>query len=335
MIEMFSDEKLCIDIRGRVMKYTQARYDRRKNSIEIKRYGSILFPKEYVDGGTVSESEDTIKIIANFIKKEKITTKNVYINISDQSIVLRLVKVPQMSKRDLKDYLDMEISQYLPVDIKANIYDYKVLNTFEAEDKKMMDLLLTSVSRELILNYMQLFKKAGLNPLVVDVYPNSIARVFSGHEDGDIAVVDLNGNSIDFVILKEGKLFMYSNGLIENEFVFSSGMSGRVDVLLGEDETFAGAVNEVTNYVRTYMNFFSSRHFGKNIDKLYVLGELAMIKDIGEYFRSNLHVKVGVGLPSAFKVETGKNMFDYNRKSNIDKSMSVYSCNLGLVLRGV
>lgn len=344
MLSLFTSEKLCIDIRGTTVKYMQARYNSKKKNINIKRYGSIYFAHWHSDKGILCSNEETVKIIRNFVRKERITAKNVYINISDPSIVLRIVKVPMMSDRDLRDYLDMEIYQYLHIDFDINIYDFKVLSIVEEDGKKMMNLLLTSVSKELIFNYMQLFRKAGMNPLVIDVYPNSIARVFASQDDRDIAILDVNENSIDFVILHNGELFMYSNILMESslspllaESSPSSKDWGKLDIesLLENDLIFASALNDVINNTRTYMNFFSSRHFGKSLDTVYLLGNLALVRNIDTYLNNILQVDIKPGLTQVFSIENRKGIYEYNRGINIDRRIAVYTCNLGLALRGV
>lgn len=316
------------------MRYAQIRYNNNRRIIEIRKYGSIQFSPGHTEGGILCENEETVKVITNFIKREGITARNVYINISDPSIVVRIVKVPRMEYKDLKDYLDMEISQYLPVDFETNTYDYKVLNTIEEEGKLMMNLLLTSVSRELVQSYVRLFKAAGLNPRVIDVYPNSVARVFGVQDGKDTTIVDINGNSADFVILENGKLFMYSTVFIENSLSCSNPEETRVDMLLEEDKTFAAGMGEILNYIRTYMNFFSSRHFGKNVDTIYILGEPALIKNIDLYFSEMLQVEVKLGLPGIFSIDPKKDVSEYRRNLNIDKIMAMYSCNIGLALRG-
>ena len=336
MLELLTNDKLCVDIRGKTMKYAQGHYNGNKKRIEIKKYGSIQFSQEHTDNGLLCECEDTVRVISNFIRKERISAKTVYLNISDPSIVLRIVKVPFMSGRDLKDYLNLEISQYLPVDFNTNVFDYKVLETVEEDGKNMLNLLLTSVPRDIILNCTKLFKKAGLDLQAIDVYPNSISRVFCEQKNMDIAIVDINENAIDFVILKKGKLFMYSNILIENGFSLSVREEENIDLLVEEDGMFAAALNEVVNYTRTYMNFFSSKHFGKGVDIVYLLGEVALIKGIGTYFSNMLQIEVGLGLPSqVFGIHPKKESFGSIRNLNIDKKIAMYSCNLGLIMRGV
>lgn len=332
---LVSNEKLCVDIRGKVMRFMQAHNNRQMKTIEIKKYGTIVFPDQCLDGTILCENQDTVTAIRNLVKREKITAKNVYINISDPSIVLRIVKVPQMSERDLKDYFDMEISQYLHVNFKTSTYDFKILNHLEEDEKKLMNVMLISVSQELICNYVNMFKMAGLNPKVVDVYPNTIARLFETQAQEDIAILDVNDSNVDFIILEKGKLFMHSSVTLEESLSdFESPLSS-TDLHIGVCDSSSGVIDEISNYAMTYLNFFSSRHFGKSVDTIYVLGQLALVENIEDYFNIMFQIKVIAGLPQLFNIVPGREIHKLKLKQEICKKMSLYSSNLGLALRRV
>ncbi|MDO8610129.1 MAG: pilus assembly protein PilM, partial [bacterium] len=259
---MLTNEKLFVDLRGNCFKFVEAHIDGVKNKIEISKFGCIRFSDEYLSDGIIKNNESTRKIITNFIKKEKIKAKKVYINISHPSIILRIVKVPAMSENDLTDYLKLEISQYLPIDIETNVYDFKTLETVEEEDKKMISIILAALPKDIIQNYTALFKNTKLYPVSVDVYPSSVSKLFGTFEDYNLAIFEVNNNEIDFLIIKNGKLFMYTNVSLENTLNLTVRINEGIDLLMQEDAVFATAMNEITTYLRTYLNFFSSKHFG-------------------------------------------------------------------------
>lgn len=330
-----SGNRLCIDIRGRVMKFMQARYNKQNGCIDIKSYGSIEFSQEHIKYGQLCENEETVKTITNFVKKEGMRGKRVYLNISDPSVVLRIVKMPFMSAKSLKNHLNIEIAQYLPIDTATNVYDYKIIDIFEEDGKKMMNILLTSASKEVISNYISLFEKSGLKLEVIDVYPNSISRIFGAEKDRDIAIVEINDNIIDFVIITKGKLFMYSTSNISSDMLCRDKLGKNINLILEEDGAFAGALDEVANFVKTYMTFFSSRNFGKSIDVVYILGELSLINGIDTFFNEQLQAGIRLGLPEVYKVKAPVNTTDFKMNLVVNERITMYSCNMGLVLRGV
>lgn len=332
---MFRKEKLYVDLRGNCFKFIEAHIDEVKKNIVISKFGSIHFPEEYLCDGIIKNSDSAVKILNNFVKKEKIKAKNVLLNISHPSIVLRIVKVPKMSENDLKDYLKLEISQYLPIEIDTNVYDFKIIEAMEEEGTKLLSIMLAAVPKDIILNYTKLFKKTGFSPVAVDVYPNSVSRLFSFNEERNIAVFEVNNSEIDFMIIEKGKLFMYTNVSLENVLSLTAQSNDRVEMILQEDKGFAKILSEITNYLRTYLNFFSSKHFGKNIDCIYILGELAMLKNIEDYFKNILSIDVMVGIPEQYSLKYEKNI-NFNKDFlTINERMSFYASNVGLILRSV
>lgn len=329
-------EKLFFDIRGGTIKYIQGKLETRTGCLNIRKYGSVTLPERLTRQGVLFPDEEVIRIVSNLVKKESLSARTAYVNISDPSIILRIVKVPFMSSKDLGSYLEMEISQYLPIDQNASIYDHKILSVVEEDGRKQMNVMLTAVPQELTRNYHEIFTRSGLRPVVMDVYPNSIARIFEKADMKNIAVMDVNGNQIDFIILKDKELFMYSNASIQNGFI-TDDTDESIDSLVERDEMFAAVMDEVTAYIRTYLNFFSSRHFGKNVDAVYILGDLAQCTGIENDMNARLQLDVRAGIPELFEIHGTKHS-DYDSfstdRNSINRRLALYAGNLGLILRG-
>lgn len=323
MKSIFSKEILYVDIRGNLIKYVLAEHTYGKDYVGIKKHGSILFAEEYAEQAMIPDTDQTVKTLMSFVNKEKIATKKVYINISSASIILRMVKVPFMAMKDLKDYLEMEISQFLPVNMENNAYDYKVLETVEEHGKKLLNLLITSLPKEIISNYMRLFKKAGLQPIVIDVYPNSISRLYGACGNQDVMVIDLNAEALDIILLKNGKLFMFTSLHIKNKLTIHD----TYRILQSKSEvTIPEGMKEILDYAKTYMDFFTSRSFGKKIDVVYLLNDLARVKGINQFLANQLEVKIKIGAPE---------VFNFKSEESFESALNTaYACNLGLLIRG-
>lgn len=333
LIDLFKDELLCLDIRDRVFRFVLAKYNRKMQSIDVLKFGTFIIPEDCVDQGVICENETTLQAITNFIIKEKIKTKNVYMNISSPPIVLRIVKLPHMQEKDLSIFLQEEISQFIPVDSNSSVIDYKILDYFEEDGKKQMNVMLIAAPKQMIGKYVNLLKRTGLNPVVVDLYPNCIARVFSKIQNKNIAVLDVNSNALDFIILKNNNLFMHSNIYIDNSPDFLKLEDRKAEDIVNEDKIFERALGEITNYVKTYLNFFSSRHFGASVDRLYIIGELALIRDIDAYIGSYLQIEVKSGISDIVKVELTTGLKSTGDMRNYAK-IALYACGLGLAMRG-
>lgn len=324
------EEVLCVDIRGNTLKYIVAKNNNRCKTVELSKHGSIVFPDIILDNYNLKSK---IKVIKNFLIKEEIMTKKVYINISSPSTVLRIVKIPFMKERDIGEHLKSEINQYIPVDIETTVVDYKILNTIEENGSKTLEVMIIAVPQQDVENCTEIFKEAGLNPLLIDLYPNVISKIFID-ENKTIAVVDVNSNILDFEIIKDKKLFMYSNITLENDLKCEFKENIEIELAIANDPNFEEGLNQLIGYIKSYLNFYASRHHGAKVDLLYIFGEIALIKKIEEYFKDMLQIPSKNGLGGLYILDNKEDMHIPGVSNYYSSKLSLYATALGLARGG-
>lgn len=193
--------------------------------------------------------------IQQLIKDNKIKDTKVDIILNWDNIITRVIETAIMSKRELKAFIDNNIEEYFAVSMKEYCYDYEILSVDKSEENKKMNILLAAVQRIKLKEIMDFFKVCNLQPVSISIYPSSILNLFIDECDKSLAVLDINSGKSTLTIIDEGNVFLYSN--ISNE-------SYKED----EDE-FA----EIVENLDYFLNFYSTRHFGKKIDNIYIIGE--------------------------------------------------------------
>jgi len=396
---MFLNDKLYIDIRSNKFKYAQISFAGKNSTIKIKRFGTVYLSDEMVKSGNPWGANNLPELLSSFLRKEKITAKRLFMNISDPSVVIRTVEIPYMSVKNLSEYLKMEIAQYMPIDVTSNIFDFKILDTFTSDDKKFMSVLISAAPRQLIENCVSAFRAAGLSLEAVDIYPNTISRIFS-KSSKNVAIADLNENFVDFTIIKSGRIFMYSNteimernymeeNIYENMEVNTEDNMGEsiersinenIEKIMGEniEENIEESIEKITEekvnesesksksksenesensdvkeasnigltglpydidrlvgYIRTYLNFFSSRHFGNNVDVLYLFGDYEIINRLAGVLSETLGIRIVPGIPEGFEIKAKEKINDKAVSEACNKYLSVYMSNIGMALREV
>lgn len=242
-------------------------------------------------------------------------TRRALINISDQRVVTRIVKVPYMEEKDLSSYVEMEIDDFLLVDLETFEYDYRVLKKFEEEDREYYNMLLAGAPKSLIEDWLNIIQKAGLYPLSLDIYPNTIARLFKEVKDVDVAVIDIGRNTTHFTVFEKGVLFLYA--------CISGGHAGITDA----DGELPAALEPVFNDIRAYMNFYSSRHYGQEVEEIYLINDLFLVPGAREMVGGTLGREVICDIPAwcYTKLDRG----------DIVEVIPAYAVNLGLIMRGM
>lgn len=329
--ELLTHEVMCLDIRSQYLRFILSTNSRHDDSVTVKKFGTVRFDDEILSPTNLDEKIDIIK---NLFLKEEIKTKLIKINISTPSMIVRIVKIQFMKDQDLAEHIRTDLSQYIPVDETSFTVDYKVLDYFEENNQKMMNVMLTAVPNSAIDICTKIFRGAGLNPLIIDLYPNTISKLFVHNKNEAIAVVDLNRDCFDFEIIKNGRLFMYSSINLESHL---DEVTEATDFFqtFGNSENFSSIIEQIIGYINTYLKFYSSRHHGNGVNCVRIIGELSLFKKVEEFFETELHLPIHTG----FNGLDGLHFEDLDKNSKETRKkflnrLSIYSCALGLSMRG-
>jgi len=100
-----------------------------------------------------------------------ITTKNVALSIPVTSAIIRVVSSPLMSEEELKNAVETNSLWENLIQLSDNLNDYSIFHQVINRDtaKNLMDILFVASKLSDVNGYSALFKKAGLNPIIIDV----------------------------------------------------------------------------------------------------------------------------------------------------------------------
>ena len=120
---------------------------------------------------------------------------------------------------------------------------------------------------------------------------------------------------------------MYSNITLNNSPNYSQ--TNTKDLINIEDDIeFSTYIDEIIAYLKTYFNFFSSRHFGKSVDIIHIIGRISMINNIENIFKKTFNIECKTGL-----ILEKSNSKYINSDFSYNNELTVYSSNIGLLLR--
>lgn len=243
-----------------------------KNVIRIKKYSDTK------RGGAPYATEENLLTIQKFMKDAKVKNRDIDVILNWDNVITRVIETAVMSKKELRNFIDNNIEEYFAVSMKEYSYDYEILSIDKSGENKKMSILLAAVQKIKLKEILDFFSFCSLNPKVIDIYPNHILNLFVDESDKSLAVLDMNNGKSTLTMLDEGSIFLYSN--ISNESY-------------DEDEIeFA----EIAENVEYFLNFYAARHFGKKIDKIYVLGELYNNESLINVIRSQSSIETKSGL---------------------------------------
>lgn len=206
-----------------------------------------------LSNGRLYNNNENIAELRNALKSFNYTGSKAELILSFDGMITRTIETPCLNKRDLKSFLDKNMSEYFTISPDEFYFDYKIIS-MRKEDKKLFDILLAAIPKQKTDDIIALVKACGLTPVRIGIYPDCIYKLFAAEEDKSTAIIDIGRSKSSIVILDRGQLFLYSNI---------------------QAEVSAEDYDELADNLGYFLNFYSSRHFGKRVDSLYCIGELS------------------------------------------------------------
>jgi len=183
----------------------------------LANYAKIKVPVGSVVEGEIIDVDTVAQSLAQLWKKSGLSSKDVTIGIASQKVIVRLIELPAMDKSELKNAIQYQAQDYIPIPVDEAIIDAQIVNHFLGEnDEKMIEVLLVAAQKDLINNTIRAVEKAGLRPQVVDLSAFAVVRsllddvnTFLPEEESvavgaATALINIGSGLTNIVVVEEG-----------------------------------------------------------------------------------------------------------------------------------
>src|SRR5688500_12401545 len=256
--------KTCIglDIGSSSIKAVQLKAGR--GGVELQAFGmQPLVPQTIVDG-TIMDQSAVSDAIRQLWARLKLKTKDVAIALAGHSVIIKKITVPMMKADELAMNIRNEAEHHIPFGRDDVEIDYYVTNPMNASGQT--ELLLVAAKKEVVSDYVQVVRDAGLAPQVVDV----------------AAFASQNGFEVNYALDPRETIVLINIGAaISNINIVRSGVS-----LFTRDVTIGG--NAFTEEIQKQMQISADEaeayKVGGSIDEQGVVPQevLRIIEGVGE-----------------------------------------------------
>ncbi len=280
------------------------------------------------------DSRDSL--IANSIKKllaeNKVMSKNVITSVSGDSVIVRYITLPQMSKEDLALTIKFEAEPHISFGVDQAILDFEILGVSLKEEKKM-DVVIVAAKKEIIDRHIALLNDAGLTPVLIDVdaFALETAFEFNRQEEsgGSIALIDLGatytninilengvsrfsrdillgGNNLSKIIARELRIEYKKAELLKKEkgmVVVDKGdtidnLSESEDDIVNQiSEAIRSPLIELVNEIRRSLDYYQAQAHARSISKVVLSGGCSKLQNIGKFIVQEIKVPVEIDNP--------------------------------------
>lgn len=188
-----------IDIGSKFIKMVCVQLDG-KGGVKVLRWASIEHPANL--GVKVNKY---IKMCKN---KVKVRGANTSICYSDGNTLIKEFSFPDMGDKDLKNNIELEISEYISGDIKDYTISFKIIS----KESGSIRVLAVAALTEGLEGSERLVVSSGLRVKYMDVEPNAISKVLKGVLDnrGGSCVVNIGDKYTNISIFDENDYIAHS-----------------------------------------------------------------------------------------------------------------------------
>jgi type IV pilus assembly protein PilN len=140
------------------------------------------------------------------LSNAKITAKNVALSIPVTSAIIRVVTSPLMSEEELKNAVETNSLWENLIQLSDNLNDYSIFHEVINRDstKNLMDILFVASKLSDVNAWSALFKKAGLNPIIMDVRCFTLKNAVDERSKMRMLTEENKGSEVQSAILEFG-----------------------------------------------------------------------------------------------------------------------------------
>ncbi len=340
-----------IDIGAHTIKLVQLK--KAGKGYQLLNFGVMpLVPESIVDGAIMNASA-VVEAIRNLVHMEKIKTKEVATAISGQSVIVKKIRVPDMTDKELAENIQWEAEQHIPFELSDVNIDFQRLpptGISGANADNQIDVLLVAARKSKVDDYINLLVESGLLPVVVDTDIFALENEFEvNNEIGDeiVALVDIGASTTNINILK-GNITLFQRDIaiggnkytaaIRKELNVSYAQAESLKLGVGFDATIGKkdilplmvtVSEEICEEIQRSLEFFRSTTSDAGIEKMVISGGCTRIKGFDQFLSNQLGLPVELSNPFR-NVQYSEKTFD---PEYLQTMAPVAAVGVGLALR--
>ncbi len=341
-----SKDTIGLDIGSSNIKLVQLR--ERKGGYELDAFEVMHLPPDIIVEGSVIDSMRLADSIKEIVRKAKVRAKNVALGIAGNSfVIIKRITLPEMTDEELSESIRFEAEQYVPFDIDDVNIDFQIIGP--RDEPGQMDVIIVAVKKDIINEYINVVRDAGLSPVVVDVNAFALGNMYEINYEVEpnrnVALVNIGANTININVLKGGETVFTRDasigGNLQSEalqkalgITFENAervkRGGAVDgvVEAEAEQALASASEDLIAEISRSLDYFRSTAFHEEINEVILSGGGALVKGFADQLSNHMGIQVRRSEP--FKNIHIPARFDL---SSIEETGCIAAVAVGLAIR--
>ncbi|OGR88268.1 MAG: hypothetical protein A3J74_01570 [Elusimicrobia bacterium RIFCSPHIGHO2_02_FULL_57_9] len=276
----------------------------------------------------------TINSLRAFMIEKGVKIKEAATALSGNSVIVRYVKFPRLTKAELSATLMTEAEPFIPFDINEVQLAFHILNEIIEEGQKKMETVLVAAKKDLVASRLEILQGVGLNPTIIDVDSFALENVFEkirdakmeagatlylnmGHLVTNLSILEsgvtrvvrdifISGNTLTKSITKalgvdfaKAEELKKAHGIIVDAAEKEKALREGLREELGVSQAVTAVIKDLVGEVHRSVDFYLSQGPERSIGRIVLMGGSARLKNLSKHLSTELKVPVGVLDPLA------------------------------------
>ncbi len=322
-----------------------------KGKAVLKSFGTYQSPKLDLtsdDPASIDEYADSIK---TFLRESNFSSDNAVVGMPEANVFTRVITYPKMSTKELNSSIIFEAEQYIPLPLDEVNYSFQIIDDEAVEDGKM-SVLLVAAKKTILQKYVDILKKAGLQPRGIE--PETLALQRSLYNNptaiGASIIVNMGAQGSQIIISYKGFVrFTRSvnvggetmSKLISQELSLDAAQAEEYKKTYGMDagqgdgkifNVIKPVFDSILGEISRSKTYYTSHSPSVTINKVILSGGTALMPGLLFYIASNLDCEVELANPWKNILLSSKLQKD---KDVLIEQGPVYVTSVGLALKEV
>ncbi len=279
------------------------------SEIVLENYGEIFMrdfvgkvPVKGTEGTFLYSTNEIADAIKHLISEADIKTKRAYFAMPDFVSFFTSFNLPPMKKEEIDSAVEFHSRQYIPLPISEVTLDWFLAGGEEGKDMKIN---LVAVPNEVIEQYQEIARLAGLDIVALEGEMFGLIRAYTHSRKGVVAVADMGEQSTLLTIAENGVLkTTHSLEIAGNMLIEQVAKAGELEynkareVVMThglEEPSVKGAVSSLATSLFSEMirviKIFEKKE-GKEVEEIIIAGGFSMLPGVVDYAKESIDKEV-------------------------------------------
>ncbi|MBI3012152.1 MAG: type IV pilus assembly protein PilM [Elusimicrobia bacterium] len=208
---MHSTEAIGIDLGASSIKIVQLS-KKKDGKLQVARWSIIPLSTVESEKTEVSPEEkkaNATNVLRNYRGSGKKMPKNAILSVSGNSVIVRYVRLPKLTYKELSKTIKQEAEPYIPFNIEEVFLGFHPLGDVIEEGKTKMETVLVAAKKDFVNQRIEILEGAGFKTAVIDVDAFALESVYEMSQEKHpieetVLIANIGYSKTNFSIIEKG-----------------------------------------------------------------------------------------------------------------------------------